>query len=114
MLHFVTGPQYNGPFTRFVNGYLIDIFLPFALYFLLIPNEEKFPVLRHWYIKSMLPLFIGVSVELMQLAGYNFFGETFDPLDFAAYFSGVLLAAVFDCLIFPCLFSFWKTSFPQN
>jgi len=31
-LHFVTGEQYQGPFPVFVNGYLIDILLPMALF----------------------------------------------------------------------------------
>ncbi len=30
LLHFVTGPNYHGPFRVFVNGYLIDILLPLA------------------------------------------------------------------------------------
>ena len=34
LLHFITGPQYSGPFPHFVNGYLIDILLPFVLFFL--------------------------------------------------------------------------------
>ena len=34
-LHFVTGPGYAGPFKAFVNGYMIDILLPFAMFLLL-------------------------------------------------------------------------------
>ena len=31
LLHFVTGPNYRGPFPVFVNGYMIDVLLPFAM-----------------------------------------------------------------------------------
>ena len=47
LLHFLTGPSYHGPFPEFVNGYLIDILLPFAFYFLLC-QIETIPILRHW------------------------------------------------------------------
>ena len=32
LLHFLTGPGYRGPFPSFINGYMIDILLPFAMY----------------------------------------------------------------------------------
>ncbi len=35
LLHFVTGSAYIGPFPVFVNGCMIDILLPFSIYFLL-------------------------------------------------------------------------------
>ena len=31
LLHFLTGSDYRGPFPLFVNGYMIDILLPFAM-----------------------------------------------------------------------------------
>ena len=34
-LHFVNGPGYAGPFKPFVNGYMIDILLRFAMFRLL-------------------------------------------------------------------------------
>jgi hypothetical protein len=39
MLHFIKGENYQGPFPIFVNGYLIDILLPMALYLLLSFDE---------------------------------------------------------------------------
>jgi hypothetical protein len=42
-LHFVTGEQYQGPFPAFVNGYLIDILLPMALFLLMGLVESKLP-----------------------------------------------------------------------
>ena len=51
-LHFLTGPGYTGPFPVFVNGYLIDILLPFALYFLLCTQTQTF--FKPWYVKAGL------------------------------------------------------------
>lgn len=44
LLHFVTGPSYSGPYPVFVNGYLIDIVLPLATYFLLCTSDH--PIVR--------------------------------------------------------------------
>jgi hypothetical protein len=106
-LHFVTGPGYKGPFPVFVNGYMIDIFLPMAAYFLLVFLEPRFPPLRRWYIKSALVFAFGVGVEIAQFFGLPLLGRTFDPLDFVMYGAGVLLAALLDSAVFPRLFSFW-------
>jgi len=35
LLHFLTGPRYRGPCPIFVNGYMIEILLPFAMYLVL-------------------------------------------------------------------------------
>ncbi len=106
-LHFVTGPSYSGPLAEFVNGYLIDILLPFGVYFLLCPQDAVRPIFRLWYVKAVPVLAIGVVVEISQYFGIPIFGSTFDPWDFAAYVSGVGLAVIFDILIFPRIFSFW-------
>mgnify|MGYP001359424426 CR=1 FL=1 len=108
LLHFVTGPSYSGPFPGFVNGYLIDILLPFALYFLLCPQDSKVRWLKPWYVKALPVLAIGVSVETAQAVGIEIFGNTFDPLDYAAYASGVFMAVAFDLWVFPLVFASWK------
>jgi len=41
ILHFVIGPKYGGPFKSFFTGYLIDILLPFVLYFLFTLNINQ-------------------------------------------------------------------------
>jgi len=41
LLHFVIGPEYKGPFKSFLRGYLIDILLPFFLYFLFTLNVNQ-------------------------------------------------------------------------
>lgn len=98
-LHFVTGDEYRGPFPVFVNGYLIDILLPFGLVFLLSLFESK--VLRHWAVRGGLVFAFGVFVEMMQLAGKPFLGSTFDPLDIVMYALGVGLALVMDQVVLP-------------
>jgi hypothetical protein len=107
LLHFVTGPGYRGPYPAFVNGYLIDIVLPMAVYFLLILPESQFSLLRRWYVKSMLVFAVGAGVEVAQFFGLPLLGSAFDPLDFVMYAAGVLTAAVLDTQAFPRLFPFW-------
>lgn len=106
LAHFMTGRHYTGPYPNFVNGYLLDILVPFAFYFLLLIHE--FPLLRHWAIKSILVFGAGATVEIAQFHGARIFGATFDPLDFVMYAIGVISAAVLDTLIFPRIFAFWS------
>jgi len=107
-LQFVIGADYRGPFPQFVNGYLIDILLPFSVYFLLcLPASD---LLKPWYVKAALVLMFGFSIETAQYLGYPILGSTFDPFDFAAYTMGILLAVVFDQIVFPRLFIFWKVN----
>ena len=46
-------------------------------------------------------------VEIAQLIGVPLFGRTYDPVDFAMYGLGVLLAAFLDTSVFRRVFSFW-------
>jgi len=105
LLHFLTGSNYRGPYPGFVNGYLLDILVPFAFYFLLCLNE--FSLLRHWIVKSTLVFGAASSVEIAQLFGVPLFGQTSDPVDFIMYGIGVLLAAILDTTVFPRIFGFW-------
>jgi hypothetical protein len=89
----------------FVNGYLLDILLPFAFYFLLCLNE--FSLLRSWIVKSTLVFGVGSAVEIAQFFGVPIFGRTFDPLDFVMYGIGVISAAILDTTVFPRIFEFW-------
>ncbi len=98
-LHFVTGDEYCGPFPLFVNGYLIDILLPFGMVLLLSLFEVG--ILHHWAVRCGLVFAFGVFVEMMQLAGKPFLGSTFDPLDILMYALGVGLAVVLDQIVFP-------------
>ena len=105
LLHFVTGKNYRGPYPDFVNSYLIDIILPFGVYFLLCLPTHR--LLQPWWAKALIVFGIGATVEALQYFGIAVFGNTFDPLDFVMYAAGAILAAFCDTLIFPRIFGFW-------
>jgi hypothetical protein len=105
LLHFFTGSAYSGPWPEFVNGYLLDILVPFAFYFLLVLPET--PLLRFWPVKALLVFGAGACVEIAQYFGAPIFGQTFEPLDFVMYGLGVGLAAFLDTVVFPRVFGFW-------
>ena len=95
LLHFIIGPNYNGPFMIFVNSYLIDILLPFSLYYLFTVNkklDKKIPV-------AILVLMIGFSVETLQYFNIHVFGSTFDPIDYLIYAVCVISALILDIRI---------------
>ena len=96
ILHFVIGPNYEGPFKSFLRGYLIDIILPFFLYFLFTLNINQ-----TWQkIAVGAGIFIfGSVIEYLQYRGADVFGSTFDPYDFVAYFVGVGSAVLFEIFI---------------
>ena len=105
LAHFVTGSAYRGPWPELVNGYLMDILVPFAFYFLLTLPES--PWLKPWPVKGLLVFGAASCVEIAQYAGVPIFGQTFDPLDFVTYGLGVGLAVVMDTVVLPRLFRFW-------
>ena len=94
LLHFLTGPGYGGPFPVLVNGYMIDILLPFAMYLVLgIANQS---ILRSGIARGGFVFAIGATTETLQYFGVPIFGRTFDPLDYLMFGIGVGLAAVFE------------------
>lgn len=104
-LHFVTGEQYQGPFPVFVNGYMIDVFLPMTLFLLmgLIQNG----IIRSLAFRACAVFGFGCFVEASQYFGRPIFGSTFDPLDIVAYACGVALGILLDLFIFPRLIPRW-------
>jgi hypothetical protein len=94
LLHFVTGPNYRGPLRAFVNGYLIDVLLPFAMYLLLALPDRPFAMPR--LVRGLVVLGVGIAVEILQYFGVPIFGRTFDPLDFVMYLVGVVGAVIFE------------------
>lgn len=112
LLHFITGSQYQGPFPTFVNGYLIDILLPFGFYFLLCLSDNG--VLNSWIVKALLIFVACTAVEIAQYYGVPLLGQTFDPWDFVMYGFGVLLAVLCDTIFFPRIFSFWQADSRSN
>jgi hypothetical protein len=96
-LHFVIGPQYAGPLQEFVSGYLIDILLPFAMFLLLgIQNLDR---LHGKFTRLILVFGVGAAAETMQYFGMDILGHTFDPLDYAMYLAGIVLAVIFERLV---------------
>jgi hypothetical protein len=56
-LHFLTGPGYWGPLPVFVNGHMIDILLPFAMYLVLGVGNQKF--LRSGLVRGIAVFGVG-------------------------------------------------------
>ncbi|UCE24474.1 MAG: hypothetical protein JSU74_00025 [Candidatus Zixiibacteriota bacterium] len=97
LLHFVKGPSYHGPFRHFVNGYLIDILLPFAMYLVLGVGEHT--LLRSRVFRGILVFAVGAVTETMQYFGVPIFGRTFDLLDYVMFGLGVALAMIFEKVV---------------
>lgn len=104
-LHFITGEEYQGPFPNFVNGYLIDILLPMALFMLLGLFQNR--MIRSALFRACAIFGFGCFVEVSQYFGRPIFGSTYDPLDIVAYAVGVALGTLFDLVLFPRLLPRW-------
>lgn len=96
-LHFVTGASYDGPFPVFVNGYLIDISLPFAMCLLL--GIQEYELFRGRIFRIILVFGVGFVTETLQYFGVPLFGRTFDPLDYLMFAAGIGGAFVFEWLV---------------
>ena len=64
-------------------------------------------IIRIREFKSILVFSVGAFVEMAQFFDVPIFGRTFDPVDFAMYGIGVVLAVVLDTTVFPQIFDFW-------
>ena len=97
LLHFLTGPKYRGPFPSFINGYMIDILLPFAMYLVLgVANQS---IIRSGVARGIFVFAIGAITETMQYFGVPIFGRTFDLLDYLMFGIGIGLAAIFEWIV---------------
>jgi hypothetical protein len=97
LLHFLTGPMYRGPLPAFVNGYMIDILLPFAMYLVLGVSGQ--PILRSGLARGVLVFAIGAVSETLQYFGVPIFGQTFDVLDYVMFGVGIGLAVAFERIV---------------
>jgi hypothetical protein len=78
----------------FVNGYLIDILLPFAMFLVLgIANQS---ILRSRVARGASVFAVGAVTETLQYFGVPIFGRTFDWLDYLMFGMGIGLAAIFE------------------
>jgi hypothetical protein len=97
LLHFVIGPDYQGPFPKFARGYLIDIVLPMSLVLLFqLPLREKFSIRFSRSIAGLAVFLIGLTVEILQYFDFSAFGNTFDPLDILMYAVGIAVGLLLD------------------
>jgi hypothetical protein len=96
-LIFVVGADWaGGNARRFFHNYFADIAVPFGYYFPLILVENRQKVLRPWYGKALAVFLLTATSEILQYFGVYALARVFDPLDFAMYAVGVLLAALVD------------------
>ena len=94
LLHIIIGPKYNGPFPVFASSFLIDILLPFSLYYLFTVNKK----LDKKILVAIVVFMIGFSIETLQYFNIHIFGSTFDPIDYLMYALGVIPALILDYL----------------
>ena len=97
LLHFVTGTGYRGPFPVFVNGYMIDILLPFAMYLVL--GIARQSILRSGIARGIFVFAVGFVTETLQYFNVPIFGRTFDLLDYLMFGIGILFAVVFETVV---------------
>ena len=86
--------------------------MPFGIYFLLGMNEVQFPFFRKWQTKALIVFGGCTFTEIMQAFGIYLLGVTFDWLDILMFGISVLVADLFDKIIFSRLLPYWKL--PQD
>ena len=105
---FVLGAdRTNHLFYILYQSYFADVFLPFGFYFLLSLEAHETQVLNTWW-KKVITVFTLCSIsETLQYFGVYALATVFDPLDFAMYGAGILLAALVDKQLFARTIPFW-------
>jgi hypothetical protein len=93
---------------RLYAGYFTDLLQPFGLYFALCLPEPWVAWLRPWWVKALIVFLLPAGMEVLQGLGLNALGRGFDPLDFAVYAAGGLLAALVERQGLARL-KFWET-----
>jgi hypothetical protein len=97
LLHFITGPDYKGPFPEFVQGYLIDLLLPMNLYLLLqVGGRKHFSKRTTRIAAGLFTVGFGTMVELLQYYKIDFLGSTYDPWDIVMYVTGTAAGILID------------------
>jgi hypothetical protein len=114
-LIFFVGADWAGDSVhRFFHSYFAAIALPFGFYFLLILVEERQQVLRPWYGKALAVFVLAATSEILQSFGVYALARVFDPLDFAMYATGVLLAALIDTQVISRYYRKMHTNTPAT
>jgi hypothetical protein len=97
---------YVGPFERFADAYLGDVFIVICLYFWLAILAPQFSILS----KFMVIAAVACCVEFLQLTGFParlnlgepfvfILGTSFDPYDFIFYALGLTSAVLLDVVL---------------
>ena len=125
---FRLGSHLRGRLFVLYYGYFSDIIIPFGMYFLLCmfeaqvraiilsdaPEAVKHRVspalafLSDWRLKAALVFGVASFTEVLQALGVPLLGRTFDPLDFAMFAGGVLLAVLADRILLERLLPGWS------
>ena len=106
---FLIGADWAGEAThRFFHSYFADIAIPFDFYLLLALLEDKYRPIKKWYVKAGAVFALCALSEILQYFGIYALAAVFDPLDYAMYALGVILAAFVDRMIFKKIFGFWR------
>lgn len=89
------------------HSYFADIAIPFGYYLLLVLVEDKYKPFQKWYTKASVVFILCALSETLQYFGVYALARVFDPLDYAMYALGVVLASFVDRIIFKRIFGFW-------
>jgi hypothetical protein len=108
--HIVGIGRYLGPRQAgLYSSYFSDLVLPFGSYFLLFLPEVNWRLLRRWQGKAAAVFGVASGAETLQYLGVWALGSTFDPIDYAMYFAGVMAAAFVDTQVLARAFGFWPS-----
>jgi len=105
---FRIGTYFQGKLFTLYYSYFSDIVVPFGMYFLLCLINERFRLIKNWYVKAILVFGIASSTEVLQAFGVPLLGRTYDPFDFIMFGAGVLLAVFVDRFLFDRFLSCWS------
>lgn len=98
---FRVGHYLDGIGYRLYYSYASDLLVPLAMYFVLCLSEGRGGFVSEWRARACAVLGAACTAEILQGLGVPMLGRTFDPLDFAMYGVGVLLAVLLDRLALP-------------
>jgi hypothetical protein len=105
---FRLGTYLRGRLYVLYYGYFSDLVIPFGMYFLLCLEDTWVRPLRDWRLKALLVFGVASFTEVLQGFGVPLLGNTFDPLDFAMFAGGVLLAVLADRVLLRRLLPGWS------
>lgn len=106
---FIVGADWAGETAhQLFHSYFADIAIPFGYYLLLVLLEDKYKLIKKWYIKAGAVFVLCALSETLQYFDVYALARVFDPLDYIMYALGVVLAVFVDRIIFKKMFSFWR------